>query len=298
VKHETHQIARAILGDTAPLERAREFLDRYHLALRRGIPERALLVVLHGAVERGEAWSAVTPWLTGGGLYVLSGPRGTGKTVAAVRWAASTSAHWVAASVAWEADRQDELRSARALVIDEVGGHGSTSDVAVQRLGALLSGRHADRLATMLTMNLDRVAFGNLIDGDHRRSRILDRLDEEGGWQTITQRMRPKDSPPSWKRIEEATALERLWARVERVASGHELPDVEAFEVKDGPDYPGGAQERAALSACDELRRVIGFSDEDLAAALVQQAKVHDMMAAYAKQLRGDAERDRDEVSA
>jgi hypothetical protein len=263
VKHETHQIARAILGDTAPLERAREFLDRYHLALRRGIPERALLVVLHGAVERGEAWSAVTPWLTGGGLYVLS-----------------------------------ELRSARALVIDEVGGHGSTSDVAVQRLGALLSGRHADRLATMLTMNLDRVAFGNLIDGDHRRSRILDRLDEEGGWQTITQRMRPKDSPPSWKRIEEATALERLWARVERVASGHELPDVEAFEVKDGPDYPGGAQERAALSACDELRRVIGFSDEDLAAALVQQAKVHDMMAAYAKQLRGDAERDRDEVSA
>lgn len=266
-----HMIARAVTGDTAPLERAQEFLARFDAALRRGIPERALLVVLHNQAERGEAWSRVKGWLTGGGLYVLSGPLGTGKTVAAVYWAGCRSAAWVPASKAWEAERQPALLAAPAMVIDEIGGPGSVGDLQTQRIASLLIERHSCGRASLLTTNFDRAAIGRLFDGDAARSRVLDRLDEDGEFAVIRERMRRPGTAPSWTRVEDAHKLVRAWAVVEQIAAGQ----------YDGDD---------ARSRIDTLRALIGFDDDALAKALAQQEKLAEMLSGaaqrYASELR------------
>jgi hypothetical protein len=215
----THHRARAVIGDTAPLEKAQQYLQRFDDCRRRGIPERPLLVCLHGT-ETSQAIAAVKQWLTGGGLYVLAGPGGGGKSVAAAWWAARRNATWVPASQAGDFKIQDQLATASALVIDDLGAQGSTGDVVVQRIAATLLDRHANGLASLITSNLSRKDLGDLLDGDHRRSRLLDRTDEDGGLVVITERLRGKDTPPSWKRIEEANALVGLWRKVEQVAVG------------------------------------------------------------------------------
>ena len=250
-------VARITIGDTAPLEAAQEFLGRFDLAIRRGVPERALLTVLHGEAIKGEAWVAACRWLAGRGLYVLSGPLGTGKTVAAVRWAASTGATWALACKAWESERQADLVAAPALVIDEVGGPGSVGELQSQRLGALLHERHGLRRATLLTSNFSRADLGQLFDGSSTRSRILDRIDEDGEIVVGKQRMRTTNATPSTKRVDEARALIQLWARVESVARGHNDDDI---------------------LAVDELQRLIDFDETKFAAALEQQRRVAELM--------------------
>lgn len=55
-------IARALTGDSKPLEDAQEYLTRFDAAIRRGVPERALLTVLHAGADKGEAWQSVGTW--------------------------------------------------------------------------------------------------------------------------------------------------------------------------------------------------------------------------------------------
>lgn len=251
-----HLRARAVVADTAPLERAQQYLDRFDDCRKRGIPERPLLVSLHGA-EQCQAIVAVKRWLTGSGLYVLAGPRGTGKSVASAWWAARRSATFVAAAAAGDFKVQDELLEAHALVIDDLGAQGSTGDVVVQRIAALLLQRHACGRPTLVTTNLTRQDLGDLLDGDHRKSRILDRADEDGEIAIITERLRGKDTPPSWERIEKATALVRLWAKVERIAAGHIEDDGETAK----------------------LQAMLGMTDADVDAALAMQRRIADALA-------------------
>lgn len=258
--------ARAVVGDTAPLEKARKFLDRYDDCRRRGIPERPLLVTLHGT-EQCAAVDAVKRWLTGRGLYVLAGPRGTGKTVAAAWWAARRSATWVAAASAGDHRAQDELAAASALVIDDLGAQGSTGDVVIQRIAALLMARHADGRPTLVTTNLSREHLGDLLDGDHRRSRILDRADEDGQIVVITERLRKADTPVSWAKLEAANGLVGLWAKVDQIAIGN----------------------REDTGEVAKLQRLLGMSDDDIAAALVMQDRVAAAMAEAAAKYREEA---------
>lgn len=254
-------IARAVIGDTAPLERALAFLDRFDAAKRAGIPERALLVMLHAKEPHGVAWQTVGQWLTGGGLYVMSGPVGTGKTVAAARWAAARSAQWIQAgraSESWDDWQRthDRAIAAPALVVDELGGPGSVSDLAAQRLSSLLCDRHGLRLPSLGTSNLSRPALAKLLDGDASRSRTFDRVDEDGGYAEVTERLRETNTPVPWERVEQANRLVLAWRRVERVANG------------DGGDD--------AREQVEKLRRALKFSDADLAAALAQQERLRD----------------------
>jgi hypothetical protein len=264
-------IARAVIGDTAPFEEAQEFLQRFESALRRGIPERALLTVLHGEATKGEAWDAALRWLAGRGLYVLSGPLGTGKTVAAVRWSATTKATWVLASDAWVAERQLELETAPALVIDEIGGPGSVGELQTQRIGALTHKRHGLRRPTLWTTNFSRADIGQLFDGSAERSRLLDRIDEDGAFVVVRQRMRAKNTQPSTKRVDEARALVQLWGQVESIARGN-------------------SDDEGAVA---ELQRLLGIDEARLATALEQQRKISEMMtttaARFAAMAREDA---------
>ena len=247
----THHRARAVIGDTAPLEKAQQYLQRFDDCRRRGIPERPLLVCLHGT-ETSQAIAAVKQWLTGGGLYVLAGPRGTGKSVASAWWAARRNATYVAAAAAGDFKAQDDLLAASALVIDDLGAQGSTGDVVIQRVAALLLQRHAEGRPTLITTNLSREDLGDLLDGDHRRSRLLDRADEDGGIMVITERLRGKDTPPSWKRIEEANHLVGLWRKVEQVAVGQ--------------------REDAGETA--KLQALLGLTEDDIEKALAMQTRI------------------------
>jgi hypothetical protein len=247
----THHRARAVIGDTAPLEKAQQYLQRFDDCRRRGIPERPLLVCLHGT-ETSQAIAAVKQWLTGGGLYVLAGPRGTGKSVASAWWAARRNATYVAAAAAGDFKAQDELLAASALVIDDLGAQGSTGDVVIQRIVAILLQRHAEGRPTLITTNLSREDLGDLLDGDHRRSRLLDRADEDGGIFVVTERLRTKDTLPNWEKLEKANALVGLWRKVEQVAVGQ--------------------REDAGETA--KLQRMLGLTDTDIEAALAMQKRI------------------------
>lgn len=268
---ELHRIARAVVGDPKPLEDALAFLDRYDAALRRGIPQRALLVVLHAQAEKGRAWQLVGQWLSGAGLYILSGPTGTGKTVAAARWAATRGATWVQANAAWEASRQDELREVPALVVDELGGPGSVGELQSQRIAALLCDRHAMRRPTLATSNLDRDSIARLLDGDAARSRVFDRVLEEGAYEVVRDRLREQGAAVPWERVERANRLVAAWRKVDVIARGE-------FYGKD----------TEAKEQLDKLRALIGFDDEALAKALQQQVDLAAAIEAAAQRFAGD----------
>lgn len=255
------QRALALTLDDAKLEESRQLVDRFESALRRGVPERPLLAVLHSQADPCEAWKAVGRWRTGRGLYALSGPVGTGKTVAAVRWAAFTRAAWVPACDAVSHTLQERLGQEPALVIDELGGHGSSSSLAVERIGATLSKRHAERKPTLITTNLNREDFGRLFDGDAHSSRILDRLDEDGEWAVCMTRMRRRMEPKT-ERLDFARELLALWPRV--------------LDTRDD-------DEGVTVRAMDRLQVVLGIADSEMPARvarlLASQARVAELIA-------------------
>lgn len=268
---ELHRIARAVVGDSKPLEDARAFLDYFDGAIRRGIPERALLFVLHDRDKKLQARQFVGRYLTGGGLYVMSGSLGSGKTVAAVRWALVRNATWVQANKAWEASLQDDLRTVPSLVIDELGGPGSVGELQSQRIAALLIDRHALRRATLCTSNLGRDALARLLDGDAERSRVFDRVLEEGAYEEITDRLREHGAAVPWEKVEAANRLVAAWRKVDVIARG---------------EFYG--EEKDALAQIAKLRALIKFDDEALAAALEQQVKLAAAIEAAVSRYAGD----------
>lgn len=221
--HTTTERAAALVAEahrSGRYERAQTIVDRFGALEQTPIPRRALLVALSGQVERTPAIDLATRWAARrrGGIAVFSGGVGVGKTIAAAWYACRARAHWASAPAlglaphARAASELDRLRSAHALVLDEVGGAGTTAPHAVDRIAALLIARHEDARPTVVTTNLDRAEFARLYDGavDPSQSRLLDRVAEDGRWCEIPGPSR-RSAPvqPGAARLEDARDLVR-----------------------------------------------------------------------------------------
>lgn len=212
-------------------------IERVERALIHGVPLALVHAVLAPdfdakapAVRIAERWITERPQ----GLQVLRGGLGTGKSVGAAVYAIATGARWVSASevASWTYADQG-ARSARwveapDLVIDEVGGQGTTSPVEAGRLALVILARWTALRPTLLTSNLARTAFASVYDGAlaEAHSRILDRLRERGDWQDVkgaSRRAKPADLEAGRKRFEDWRRLVRLVDAVELAAAGYEV---------------------------------------------------------------------------
>lgn len=249
---------------TGRLERERSIVERFdRLSRNTGIDRRPLLVAVSGKVIKTPAVEAVRRWAAQRrrGLFVLSGPLSTGKTVAAADYACRTGAEWVAAATlglmphgrAW--GELERLRGVDALVLDEVGGQGTTTPHAVDRIASLLSWRFADFRPTVITTNLNRADFAEVYDGvkNPAQSRLLERVREAGQWHTATgPNMRDKpveDAQLIEGRVDLARSFVRLMVRVEAMASG---------APPHGPSL-AEAQSLLGLTDADVVQRIEGM---------------------------------------
>lgn len=163
------------------LEDYRITLEDYRRPLTCGLPARPI-------DHECAAFNAIfdeEPWR----LQILSGPPGSGKSLAA--------AHYVArmfggGGLFLHAPRlnvySDEITGlmeaaleAPALALDDVGSGGSTKEVAAQRIEELICTRWDEDLDTIVTTNLVEDRFWELYGG--RDGRIADRVySDEGRW--------------------------------------------------------------------------------------------------------------------
>jgi len=168
-----------------------------------GAPERELKAAWCHQLEPCNALSAAIGWANDArnGMLVLSGAVGRGKTVAAARYALSTSAAWCHAPLLaldeWStaAKRVERFLGARHLVIDEIGGPGTTNGTAVARISGILTARHAAARPTVVTTNLSEQEFARIYDGtkNTNESRLVDRVGGSGSW-TVCVRLRRTDA--------------------------------------------------------------------------------------------------------
>lgn len=176
-----------------------------------GAPRRELGAAWSFDLEACVALTAAISWAKNcrEGTLVLSGSVGRGKTVAAARYALSTMSAWCHAPLLaldeWSkaAKRIDALLTAQHLVVDEVGGPGTTSGMAVARLSAILSSRHAAGKPTLITTNLPESEFARIYDGVKAdESRLIDRINDAGSWVSCDRVHGPgdgKDGPGSFR---------------------------------------------------------------------------------------------------
>lgn len=199
-------IARGYVEKVAPM------LARCDAALRRGVPERQVLSLLAAYDETAPAVVAARRWVTAScGTFVLAGPVGTGKTIGAAVWAYETGARWTSAVELANlppvglADAIDRLVDCDALVIDEIGGPGATSDRGVSIISSVLAGRHERLHCTLLTTNLTRPSFAQHLDGcPPEQSRICDRIREAGEFLDVrgaSRRSAPLDLTAATERL-------------------------------------------------------------------------------------------------
>lgn len=166
-----------------------------------GIPVRFLEVV-SGQLEATDATAATAE--LGGGLLVLSGTPGCGKTVAACAWLREriftegvvdafggykgkraplfvTSAR-LSRWDRYNHEAMDNLLKADRLVIDDLGAEYADKNGNFGAiLDELVSDRHANRRPMILTTNLDAAAFKARYD-----ERIADRIRECGKFVSLT----------------------------------------------------------------------------------------------------------------
>lgn len=215
--------------------RERETVAMFEAMVSTEIPRRALSLALSGTLDRkAHAIQCADGWASAvksgaGGIYVLAGPVGTGKTVAAAWWACRVRSEWVSASALGllphvkASERIFRLIRAPALVLDDVGGQGTTSPHAVDRLATLIRERHADMRPTLITTNLAPSAFADVYDGtdDPGASRLLDRMRESGAWEAVLggSRRETRDDP-SPARVDQARAFVACLEEVEAVSHG------------------------------------------------------------------------------
>ncbi len=176
----------------SPRESWTGLVSRFDTLVAARAPLRELKAAWSHDLEPCRALTAAIRWANEHrlGTLVLSGPVGRGKTVAAARYALSTNAAWCHAPLlalhAWEgaAKRIHALVDAHHLVLDEVGGTGTTIGPAVARVASVLSARHAAGRPTIVTTNLPQVEFAQIYDGtqDLDASRLLDRINDAGSW--------------------------------------------------------------------------------------------------------------------
>ncbi len=246
-------LARGDFGQPSQREKWQHHVQKFESLVRAGVPRRALEAADCPEVERTKALIAAISWATEAKqeTLALSGLVGTGKTVAAARFALSVRATWCHAPLlgldeyAKASRRIEDLIDAPHLVIDEVGGQGTTRPHAVARIAAVLSARYASRRPTVLTTNLSATEFAKVYDGvPLERSRLVDRIREGGSWILCE---RPQGEAPSFR------ATGGLSARSRYEHARRLLRLVELAQA-------GSADE----SSLDEIQRALSFSDEDI----------------------------------
>lgn len=149
---------------------AAERQERMRAFLVRGVPKLTAEALALGVDHHGQAISSGTKLAIQIGaaaakhMILVFGPVGTGKTMEACRWLmrAGPSARYVlAGDVAamtsrWSTDREkiDDLRSAAALVVDEVKRNSETDAKEQDRIADLLQNRYDNRAPTMVLANM------------------------------------------------------------------------------------------------------------------------------------------------
>ena len=175
--------------------RWRSLVDRFDALVASGAPRRTLLVALSPGLEPTRAFAATRDWagMAGSprrtGILVLSGAVGVGKSVAAARYALDTGARWAQATALGQEEYSRAARlvqrliKAPCLVLDEVGGPGSTTPAAIARVSEVLVQRHAAGRPVVVTTNLDIDEIGMAYDGVRSdESRLADRIRENGAY--------------------------------------------------------------------------------------------------------------------
>lgn len=295
---EIDTAALAHLGRAA-LAKLEARLARVETAIARGVPLALVYAVLARnfdatlePVVHVERWIEERP----DGIQVLRSGLGLGKSVALTVYAIATGATWVRASevAQWTfADQGAQIErwvSYPDLVIDEVGGQGTTSPIEATRLAIVLLERWTRSRPTAISTNLSRRAFAEVFDGvdDEKASRILDRIVERGDWRDCkgaSRRGQPADVASGRRRLEDWRRLARLVDVVGLAASGY---DVEDLDAPTGP--------KAKLAALLDVRpAALTAARRELAA---EAKRIADDAAPFLKRWAEEAEQARREQRA
>ncbi len=167
------------------------------------LPARAVEVALRADITE-PAIAAVQRWWVGdkgrGGILVLSGPAGSGKTVAACWWAlqlnwppAFVRANDIAKASRFDPKAREKWESAGTLILDDLGAEyhdkDGTSSIAVD-VDELVDSFYAERRWLVVTTNLVSKTFAK-----NYGARVMDRLQEAGKWITVLGPSRRRKSP-------------------------------------------------------------------------------------------------------
>lgn len=241
-----------------------------------GVPSRSALVLLSDDFDSSDpAVIAASRWSRRSGTFILAGPTGTSKTVAGALWLRESGSwgSWLHATKLestgfsdWDSKLPSLVKPDR-LVIDDFGAAGSTSPLALKRVGEILLERHdyVDK-STLILTNLSREAFSAAMDGVSD-GRVIDRIRESGSVKTTmgaSRRSRPADLDSARARLAEAHRFIHLCKRV------------------DAMTYYGAAVDSADLA---RLQSDIGVTDEQVAAEVQRVAAARETIAGMIESL-------------
>lgn len=227
----------------SPLERARQTVARWR-DLCATVPHRALAAAAHQGLDAGMVRTAIESHERG--CLTLAGPTGTGKTVGAA-WLAyrgSGSVLWIDAVAVGDADHERlavwrrQIQSAGLVVLDDLGA-GTSAGKWSRAKCATIVGAILDRLKpSILIQNMDREAFGEVMDGP-QRGRLMSRAAMRPNvWIDIVGRDRrlTAPEPPEIEvlppREAEAHALIQGRAKLREAAHAQVMADVDREGLK------------------------------------------------------------------
>lgn len=232
------------------------YLDDWAALTRYGVPAHDLRHGLEAEQVKTEALTLVSSWARDSerGVLVIHGTYGVGKTHAAVRWAHNrhrrglATKWWLAAEWPNDFAARDrllrELENASALVIDDLGDGGSTSEASERmaaesraKIAGAIGVRFARGRPTLVLSNGTREEIVAWLGG-----RLVDRVRVAGGVNEIrsTQSLRGRDHvkldsegrSPRWhaaRRLVDIVGVERdgeVW-RIGRVIERSNMTDEE-----------------------------------------------------------------------
>lgn len=256
---------------------AEDTLARYN-RLRATVPWRALATISGAYDDRHPAIVAVDRWRAHTtGTFVLTGPVGTGKTVAAAHYAWKARASWLSAvevaSMAfgqWD-DAFRTLRDVSRAVIDDVAGLGASGPVALERVAALIKLRHENGQQTVITTNQDEDGLARSFEGVASvDSRFADCVRGDGEWFATSGASMRRGQSGHAARLQAALALVRQAALVRTLTDGDET-----------------AEALHAAEALQERLQIATPQVEDMARKLADDnARLHSKFLEAAKRFR------------